>query len=298
MNSEQNTAARRDDNELDLFELLATLWAGRWVIALITGAFTCAGIAYALLATQWYESKVVLVRVDNKSLPSGLAQIGALASLAGVANIGGESGGQMPVAVLKSRDLARDFIEQQRLLPVLYAEKWDAEANTWKSTDPDKQPDLRDAVKYFDETVRAVSEDAKTGLVTLSITWKDPNESARWATLLVAQVNQRLREQALQESQHNIEYLTDSLAATNVASLQQAIGRVLESEMQKLLLARGREEFAFRTVDSAAPPKDRIKPRRTIIAVFSLMLGAVLSVFIVWLRRATNVFRNSRAVVR
>ncbi len=169
-----------------------------------------------------------------------------------------------------------------------FAEKWDSAAKKWKSEDPKKQPDLRDGVKYFDENVQEVSEDKKTGLVTLSITWKDPTQAAVWANLLVAQVNEKLRQKALEEAEHNIEYLRNEMTATNIPSLQRAIGTVLESEMQKLLLARGRDEFAFQVIDKAVPPKERIRPRRTIIVAFALMLGGALSCVIVLFRRAVS----------
>lgn len=47
---------------------------------------------------------------------------------------------------------------------------------------------------------------------------------------------------------------------TNLVALQQAIGRLLENELQKLVLARGNEEFAFRVIDTAVAP--RKKPRK------------------------------------
>jgi succinate-semialdehyde dehydrogenase/glutarate-semialdehyde dehydrogenase len=80
-----------------------------------------------------------------------------------------------------------------------------------------------------------------------------------------------LRAQALQDAQRNIKYLQGEIAATNVTSLQQAIGKVIESEMQKLLLARGNEEYAFKVIDKAVQPKKRDKPKRALV-----VLGAAL----------------------
>lgn len=272
------------EGENDVFELLADLWKERWLVIAVTGLCTLGGVAYALLAPEWYQADVVLVQADNKGISSGLSQLGGLASLAGI-NISGGGGAQAPVAVLKSRDFASDFIRDKNLIPVFFADEWDAKAGQWKNADPKKQPDMRDAVKFFDKTVRAVSEDKKAGLVTLSITWTDPGAAAEWANTLVDRVNSKLREQAQSEAEHNIAYLRGEMAATNVASLQQSIGKVMESEMQKLLLARGRDEFAFKIIDHATPPKKRIRPQRTIVVLGSLILGATLSVFIVVVRR-------------
>jgi uncharacterized protein involved in exopolysaccharide biosynthesis len=280
-----NREVLRDDG-LDILELIAALWKERWLVIAVTGVCTLGGVAYALLATQWYQADVVLLQQsDSKSLSSSLSQLGGLASLAGI-NISGGVQAQAPVAVLKSRDFAREFINEKKLITVLLADEWDAKAEQWKNPNPKKQPDIRDAVKYFDKTVRAVSEDKKTGLVTLSITWTDPNISADWANTLVDRINARLREQAISEAEHNITYLRGELGATNVASLQQSIGKVLESEMQKLLLARGREEFAFKIIDHATPPKTRVRPQRVIVVILCMFLGMALSGFVVIVRRA------------
>lgn len=279
-----NAPERLDDDEIDLFELLGTLWKGRWTIVAITTLCAVGGVAYALLAVEWWRSDVVMVQTDSRSISGGLAQLGGLANIAGI-NIGAAGGAsQMPVAVLKSKDFAREFIEDKKLLTVLLVDQWDAAAGRWKQADPKKRPDIRDAVRLFDEQVRSVTEDKKTGLLTLSITWKDSAVSAEWANELVKRANDRLRKQALAESERNIKYLQAEIAATNVAALQQSIGKVLESEMQKLLLARGSEEFAFKVIDRAVEPKRRVKPQRAMVVLLSVFAGGLMSVVLTLIR--------------
>lgn len=43
------------DDEIDLFELFATLWAGKWLIVLSTVIFLLGGFAYSQLATKVYQ---------------------------------------------------------------------------------------------------------------------------------------------------------------------------------------------------------------------------------------------------
>ena len=50
----------QEDN-FDLYEVLRTLWHGRWVIAVITILFAVGGAAYALLAAEWFKADVVMV---------------------------------------------------------------------------------------------------------------------------------------------------------------------------------------------------------------------------------------------
>jgi uncharacterized protein involved in exopolysaccharide biosynthesis len=76
------------------------------------------------------------------------------------------------------------------------------------------------------------------------------------------------------------------MAATSVVSLQQSMGRVLEGEMQKLMLARGNEEFAFKVIDPATPPKQRDAPKRALVAIVATLAGGFLGLLAVFLRKA------------
>ena len=261
------------DDEIDLLELLALFWRRKWLIVAVTTLFTAGGVAYAMLATQWWRAEVVMTQVDSKQISGSLAQLGGLASLAGI-NLGGAGGGsQNAVAVLKSKDFAREFIEDKDLVPVLMSDRLTAQPPV----------DIRDAVERFDKDVRAIGEDKKTGLLTLSITWTDPAQATEWANELVRRANERLRAQALQDAQRNIKYLQGEIAATNVTSLQQAIGKVIESEMQKLLLARGNEEYAFKVIDKAVQPKKRDKPKRALVVLGAALGGGLFSLMLVLL---------------
>jgi len=278
----QEAPAAAADDELDLLRLWNTLWRGRWLIVSMTVAFALGSVAYALLLPPWYSANVLLAPVREKA-PANLAgQLGGLASLAGIGPGGTDS--VEAVAVLTSRDFARAFIEDQALLPVFFADDWDATTGRWKLTPP---PDLRQAVKFFDK-VRKVAEDRKTGLVTLSIEWKDPSLAAQWANSLAARLNDHLRQRALAAAEANVKYLRHELESTTVVVLQQSISRLLESEMEKLMLARGNVEFAFRIIDRAEVPMHKSKPRRKLIVMLAVLLGGMLSMFVVFIREAVR----------
>jgi LPS O-antigen subunit length determinant protein (WzzB/FepE family) len=121
-------------------------------------------------------------------------------------------------------------------------------------------------------------------LVTLSIKWTDAEIAADWAMTLVARLNNDMRQRALSEAERNVAYLQAELGATNLATLKESIGSLLEAEMQKLMLAKGNEQFAFRIVDSAQVPKRRSSPKRALIVVSATLLGGFLAVFFVLLR--------------
>jgi uncharacterized protein involved in exopolysaccharide biosynthesis len=206
-------------------------------------------------------------------------QLGGLAALAGV-NVGGGSEAE-PLAVLRSRDFARQFIEDYELLQVFFEDDWDAENEAWLVDDPADAPDIRDAIKYFQENVLKVSEERTTGLVTIAVEWTDPDVAATWADVLVRRLNDRLRERALEEAEQNVAYLREEMAKSSLVTMQQSIGQLLQSELQKLMLARGNEEFAFKVVDPAIAPKQRTRPKRSIIAIIGTFLGGLVGAFVV-----------------
>jgi uncharacterized protein involved in exopolysaccharide biosynthesis len=280
----QQAFAGTDDDEISLRELWDIAWRGKWLVIAITALFAAGSVAYALLAEEWYRSEVLLAPADEKSTSGLSGQLGGLAALAGVSVGGGDS--SEALAVLNSREFAAGFIKEFDLLPVFYADEWNGASNQWLGNDPEEWPDIRDAVKYFHDHVLSVRLDRQSGLVTLAIEWTDPQVAAEWAEILVRRLNSRLRERALKEAETNVSYLQAELGQTSVVTLQQSIGRLLESELQKLMLARGNEEFAFRIIDNAAPPKDRIRPKRSLIAVLGTLMGGVLALFAVFIRHA------------
>ena len=167
-------------------------------------------------------------------------------------------------------------------LPVLYADRWNAQAGRWIAEDPEQWPDLRQAVQFFSEDVRQIEEDEQTGLVTLAVEWPDPELAADWAGMLVERINENLRTRALHDAERNVAYLREELEQTSVVTLQESIGRLLEVELQKVLLARGNEEFAFRIIDRPEVPVSPSRPSRRLIVIAAVFASGILSLLLVF----------------
>ena len=125
----------------------------------------------------------------------------------------------------------------------------------------------------------------------MAIEWNDPEVAAAWATDLVRRVNKTLREQALRDAETNVAYLKVELSQTTVLALQQSIGRLLESELQKLMLARGNEEFAFKIIDAVSVPREKVCPNRALVSAVGTMADGMFAVFLVFL---LHVVRSQR----
>lgn len=261
------TGKAKTINDLTVAETARALWSRKWWVVITSVAFALVGVVYAMLATVWYQADVVVTFSEKR--PAGTAALAQLGGLAGLAGIGiGVNDSSEPLAVLRSKGLAQRFIVDRRLI---------SELTTGPTFGMSGLADLRDAVQNFDKEIRTVSEDKKSGLVTLSIKWTDPATASDWANALIQQANDELRTRAEQDASRNLRYLQQELASTSVLSLQQAIGRLVENEMQKAMLAKGSQEYAFRVIDPATVPKYCVSPRRALIALGSLVFGLLLS---------------------
>lgn len=268
-----------DEESISLFDLWRVLSSYKWMIAGITLLSVLASAAAALLMTPMYRAEVVLAPVtgneDTGRYSAQLEKFGGIAALAGVNLSQHSSRKNEAIATLESRLLTEQFIEDEKLLPVLFHELWDQDAGGWAVDDPDDQPDLWDAYELFDEKVRRISTDKRSGLVVLSIEWEDPELAARWGNELVRRVNAMLRERTAEESQKAIGFMQQQLKQVSAVELEQVLHRLIESEMKEIILANINEEFAFRVIDPAAPPGEPFRPRWAQMIAIGAVLGLI-----------------------
>ena len=267
------------NDEISLVDIWRVLRRYRLtVLGIMLAAAFVSGTA-ALLITPKYRAEVLLAPVtdfdDKQNFPSSLGEFGNLAVLAGI-KLDHKDRKIESVATLRSRRFTENFIEQNKLLPVLFPHLWDEQRGDW-NTDlvPGEIPTLWDAYYMFSENVRHVREDRVTGLVTLSVEWRSPQVAAQWANDLVAAVNTTLREKAVETSNQAIAYLREQLAVTSVVDLQQVLHRLIEAEMKKIILANINEEYAFKVIDPAVAPEEPFRPKLLPMVVLGLLLGLV-----------------------
>jgi uncharacterized protein involved in exopolysaccharide biosynthesis len=134
--------------------------------------------------------------------------------------------------------------------------------------------------------VRSVTEDAKTGLITLAIEWEDRELAARWVEELVRRANGEMRRRAIDESSRSLAFLDEQAQKTNVLEVQQAIYKLMESEMKTMTMANVREEYAFRVIDPpvVADADDEAWPNKPLIAVGAALLGLMLGLLVAFMR--------------
>lgn len=270
---------------ITLADLWKALWQGKWIVIGLCVLSAAFAVLYALSATPIYRSEVVLSPVSKGSMSGTSSPLGGLASFAGI-TVGGATDQVEMLAMLESNGFTAAFIRDKDLLPILFADRWDAQAQKWNAS-LEEQPDVRDGVRLFNEGVRFISEDApKTGLVTLAIEWKDPKIAAEWAGELVQRINESARRRDIAESQRKLDYLNQEMSKANIVELRQAIARVIEDQINAMMLAQAQAEYAFKVIDPPIIPKKRIWPQRTLIVLVAVFLAGFIGTLIVLVRFA------------
>jgi len=262
------------------------------VLCALLGAAVAVAVSFQLRSLYRAQAIVAPVTQGGSGVGGSLrSQFGGIAALAGIDLNGGGDRKAEYLATLSSVGFARDFIQSENLLPVLFAEHWDPATRQWK--DPAKPPTLEAGVKRFTEDVRSITEDRRTNIVTITIEWYSRELAAQWANRMVEQVNERLRADAATTAARSLEYLNKEAETANVIELRQAVYGLIESQIKSAMMAKVQREFAFRFIDRAVPPEIRIFPRRSLFAVVGLLGGGILGFLFVVTR---NSFRSRRQV--
>jgi uncharacterized protein involved in exopolysaccharide biosynthesis len=258
------------DEGIDLVVIWLVLKRYKVFIAICTVVGAVAATTFAFAATPMYRAEATITEVHESNMGGAGAiagQLGGLASLAGVTL--GAGGGQSrdAQAILKSRRLAQQFIERYDLTGKIMA----------KST---TTPTLWRAVARFRKNVLNVDEDRRNGVTTISMFWRDPKEAALWANNYVALGNELIRNRSAADASRNIGYLNEQLKQTSSVEVQHAMYNLVESETKTLMLATGRAEYAFSTIDPAVPPEVSASPKTAVIILIGIFVGIFAGILI------------------
>ena len=289
------------DDEIDLRELFMVLWAGKIKIVAITAVFAVASVIYALSVPNQYKATALLAPAQSSGggLSGALGQLGGLASLAGV-SIGGGEGSEAQIAqeIMKSWNFIEAFIADNDLAVELFAaEGWRKGSNELKINDDvydsqNKQwllenesgvvgpPSSWNLFKTFSERL-AVSEDKKSGLVSVSIEYYSPQIAKQWLDMYVSAVNAHMQQRQVDKVTNNINYLQAQIEKTSIAEMREVFYTIIEEQTKNKMVAEASPEYAFVAVSPSMVPEEKSQPKRALICILGTLLGGMLSVLLV-----------------
>lgn len=271
---------------IDFAVIKKIVWDAKYLIlaGALAGALIAAIHAFFIAVPIYRSQATVAIQLGEANAGSSLSSaMGGLATLSGL-GLGPQNSVRSEfIAVLHSRKIIATLIQTKNLLPLLFSEDYDAQAKRWRQ--PESPPSLQDGVDLFRGRVYQVSEDRQTSLVTIQVDWKDRSLAQQWVLDIINLTNQQLRATALNETRQNLDYLTRQSQQVQVESLRQSITRLMESNLNRAMLANSQQDYAIKIIDppTVPDPNKRVSPNRKAEIVAGLVLGALLIlVFQLW----------------
>lgn len=295
------------DDEIDLKELFATLWGSKKLIISITILFMFLGATYALLQTNIYRATTVLASVSGENKSNGLmSQFGGLASLAGVSlpSAGGDRA-TLAIEVIQSHAFLQALIDKYNILPALMAtydvdenkqpvfnpEMFDVIEHQWLESTPlfgekptSLKPSLQKAFKTYQSNL-SVIQDKDTGFIKVSFEHSSPVFAKDIVNYIVKEANDNIRKNDVKEAQNSIAFLNEQIQKTSISEVKMGLYELVRQQTKTIMVSQANQEYVFRTIDPPLVPEEKFKPKRALIVVLFMMLGGMLSVMYVLIRK-------------
>lgn len=223
--------------EADMVELLLVLAREKKRILQITVAAALLATIVVFLLPKMYTATTTILPPQQKqsALNSMLGQIGALASLGGASDLGLKNPADLFVAMLKSRTIEDNLINQFDLRKVYWVKRY------------------QDARKKLESHSDIVA--TKEGLISISVTDREPRRAADIANAYV-------------EELHN---LNQNLAITEAAQRRLFYDQQLRAESEEL----SRAELALKQVEEKSGLLQPEAQGRTVIASVAEMRAQI-----------------------
>ena len=294
-------SANEFEDEIDLRELFGVLWSGKIKIIAITAIFAVGSVFYALSIPNQYKATALLApaQSDGGGLSSALGQLGGLASLAGV-NIGGGESSESQIAqeIMKSWSFVEKFISDNDLEVEVYAaEGWskdsdelyinqdayDSESGEWLTEDSSGNVAPPTSWQLFEtfSGMLSVSEDKKSGLVSVSIEYYSPQVAKEWLDSYISAINEHMQARQVAKVSNNIDYLKAQIDKTSIAEMREVFYTIIEEQTKNKMVAEASPDYAFVAVSPSMVPEEKSQPKRALICILGTLLGGMLSVLLV-----------------
>ena len=305
---EKNTNTKQylyyDEDQIDFRELFFILLKAKWIILSVTAFISILGVIYSLSLPNIYESRALLARVDSSESIASSMTGSAIANLAGVNIPSSDENSNSSKAIKKISSLS--FFQNNILpninLPDLMAVKvwnpktnelvfkkniYDSKNSTWirEFSYPQRQiPSAQESFNVFRKKHLIISEDEKSGFITVSIKHQSPFVAKQWVELIINEVNNFYREKERLEAERSSSYLNQQISMNNLSEINEVLASLLQEEIKKLTLIEASKFYVFDYIDPPAIMEEKSEPKRALICILISLFGFIFSIPLVFIR--------------
>ena len=288
------------ENDIDFLLMFKVLYQRKLFILLVTFFVSLISIFYSLQIPNTYKSFAVLVPVSSSNTSS--TSSGALTSLANLAGISlqreGVSNKIISIELMKSWGFIEEFIKKNGLEVEIFASKgwdrrtdqliidseiYDTKNQKWLRKEQEftkSEPSSWELYEAFIALLN-ISEDELTGLITVSFEHFSPTFSKKIVDMLVDEINEYSRLDALEKSKKNLEYLNKQILKEGNVTTRGFLYSLVESELENKMISEVNYDHVFVTAQKPMVPELKNGPQRFLIVAMSALIAMVFSIFYV-----------------
>lgn len=200
-----------EEDEINLLDYWRVILKHKKLIRNLFFTSTILTAIVSLLMTKTYRAETTLMSVSSSS-SQGLAS--QLSSLPFAGAFLGSASVSDPLNkiynVLISRSVSESVINTLELKKVLFEDEWDDGSKQWD----DEEPFMEDTIRKLNKLL-SISKDSKSGLVTIIITYNDPQLCAKIVNQFTMELQQTLNEKTFSVAKKNRIEIEKELNKTN-----------------------------------------------------------------------------------
>lgn len=281
-----------DHDNIDIRELLRSVLDRKLSFLSITLSFAVFSVLYSLSLTNIYTSEAILMTSEEVGGSRSSGGYGEIASIVGLsASSSSVSKTDKGIKELESFIFFKKIIESNNILPELFASKtydkknkileydqeiYDIKKSSWM--EHDKKPSDQQAFRVF-RSIFEVEKD-KEGFIVISISHMSPYFAKDLLDIIIESINEQSRQKDKIDAEESIKYLTEELVKTNLYEIKQVLSRLIENQIQSLVLTEVRKEYLFKVIEPPIIPEIKSSPNRTLICIVITTLGSIFSFLI------------------
>ncbi len=290
------------EEEIDLHELLATIWKNKFTIMAIALLVTSLSILYVLYKPNSYTSQSILIPKEQSGKSSVSGSVAAMAAMAGL-NIGG--GGELDITSL-FKNLLSDYTFNKPLIQKYHLDSMLSSENIDKHlVFAGNQRAVYEFVKNlshkekkipYDEIlfntfqklkeILSVSSDKKSGAITLSATFSDRFVTKKLVDIYLKEMSDYIKWLDLKEIDEQVRYYEQELQRAKNLDLKANINELLSTLVKKKVLSQAGEFYMVKqlTKPQVAYIKDKAGPKRALIVIVAFITSIILGIFFVFFK--------------
>ncbi|RJO72597.1 MAG: hypothetical protein C4523_03085 [Myxococcales bacterium] len=281
MNVPSPTESREEEIDLrDYFAILRKAWWKIGLFSMVVGILTL--IVMLRVPNVYQATAVISPETDERRQNHSL---GALASI-GI-DVGGQTRVEDLEILFKSNDLAVRVFKKYNIWPILLGDAYDPATGGIKVSGKGSLLGGEKKLKPLGEwdAIRAakvrlqVSVGRKTNTISISFESPTAEGSAEIVNHFLEEGKNHLQEETLNRATKNKKFIEEQIGKTVDALNRDRLYSLLGQEVEREMMARNREQFGFRVIDSPRVPDRKSKPQRARAAI----QASVVSFFIGWL---------------